>query len=56
MFVLAVVGASILLNSPTVRSGDTMSQIVEQQQKEKFNTIKFEKDDSQLAIEDELED
>ena len=52
IFVLAVAGATVLLNSPSVRNEINSNQIVEQQDL-KYNTIEVE--DAQLAIEEEDE-
>jgi len=54
IFVLAVVGATVLLNSPSVRNGSTTNQIVEQDLK-KYNEVEIDAKDVQLAIE-ELEE
>jgi len=54
IFVLAVVGATVLLNSPSVRNGSTANQIVEQDSK-KYNAVEINTKDVQLAIE-ELEE
>jgi len=55
IFVLAVVGATVLLNSPTVRNGESVNQIVEQQDLKKYNAVEIDTEDVQLAIE-ELEE
>lgn len=54
IFVLAVAGATVLLNSPTVRNGNNSNQIVEQQDL-KYKAIEIEDADVQLAIEEDDE-
>jgi len=56
IFVLAILGVTILLNSPTVRNGDTLGKVVNQEYNEKYDGIKFEDVNTNLAIEDELEE
>lgn len=52
IFVLAIVGVTVLLNSPIVRSGNTLGEITQQE----YNDVKFDESNFDLAIEDELED
>lgn len=56
IFVLAILGVTILLNSPTVRNGNTLGEVVNQKYNEKYDGIKFEDVNTNLAIEDELEE
>ncbi len=56
IFVLAIVGVTVLLNSPTVRNGDTLGKVAQQELNENYNAIKLEETNTNLAVEDELEE